>query len=478
MKTIRRNLNKTTKDFIIFCNKAGFKKSITRPEIVEVIEKENLLFPQYITSKTYGAISFERSTFVLPDIDGYMDVPNSFDENTYSYLYGKPTVKRVKKCSAKKAKVVKSSDMVDEYEKKKRAPKQSVNDIKDEPKFNCLPDLIKSRKGKFYAYHRAMGTHSRMVNFIAEFLEYTKNYSKDIMKQVEKINENDWTISIACRCWMKLKDVGYEKTAEGISTYNYIRKALPKLLNPKLNNATPDIKKQKKSVYDHLLEKVDKVTAYIDGVVDTFVTDTTVTFDVREFLFRENIAGKVANMIKANLEKSYGDFMLLAKDEELKEAYNLDNKTAKRYEKFLGKILADIDLYIGGSKAQASKRVKSKTKTKLKVQYKISDEEYGISSVAPEKILGKSKVWLFNTKSRELSYVETTHEDGITIRGTSIIDVDETKSFAIRLRKPLGLINAILAKKQKEIKSELNSIKTKKNKATGRINRYTIILGV
>jgi len=84
---------------------------------------------------------------------------------------------------------------------------------------------------------------------------------------------------------------------------------------------------------------------------------------------------------------------------------------------------------------------------------------------------------LFNTKSRELQFIDTNDVDGIVIKGTTIQNVDKNESFTIRLRKPQPILEAIKAKKKRDITNALNGIKTKRNQATGRINKYTIIMG-
>ena len=488
MKTIKRKINENTKKFLVGAETEGLKGQIDRRQAIEVSEKYKVPYPQYIMSKAYGGISEERGTFLLPDSEGNIEVNDNFDESNYKYLAGTNFTQRTKK--EKKAKTSKKTkapkkvalpEVDNNYKgKTKRRKKIATNDYRDEPIFKgILPERIKGVKGTFFKYHRFTGTHSRMLAFIREFLEEVPMNSKDeILSGINSLQENDWTSAIAARCFLKLKEAGYEKVAEAKEAKKY---AMLHLREYRKIKKTDTDKSEKKSVFVYMKEKANSLASQFDVVIDDWIQFNKTDFDVSKYLIESNAPAKTVTMVKSIIEKSYKhDFDSLANGDELfLEGYNVTKKEGKKYQKFLNKILDDIQLYIDGTKAKASKKTKAKvsSKIKLKVQYKVSDSDYNIASTAPEKILGKNSVWLFNTKSRELQFIESSNVDGIVIKGTTIQDVDEQESFTVRIRKPKPILDAIKSKKKREINTALKAIKTKKNKATGRINKYTIILG-
>lgn len=484
MKTIKRKLNANTIKFIEGCNKSGITKSVDRKTCIEISEKYGVLYPQYIMSTTYGGISEVRGIFLLPDVDGNIEVNDNFDESTYKYLDGATKPKSSAKKSKAKKKVKEDNVAIEELEveeyKGKTKRKKKVNDSIDEPIFTgILPEKIKATKGRFFSYHREKGTHSRMVAFIREFLdEVPMASSAEILNGIGNLLENDWTIAIACRCYMKLKEAGYEKSDEAIEAKKYATKHL---LEYRKTKSTPSNIVDKKSVFEYMKEKARQITSQFDVVIDDFVQFNKKDFDVKKYLDECSAPAKTVSLVRDMIDKSYkADFDALATGDELfLEGYNITAKEGKEYKKFLDKLLDDIQLYIDGTKATSSKKTKAKvsSKIKLKVQYKVSDSDYNIASTSPEKILGKGQCWLFNTKSRELQFIDTNDVDGIVIKGTTIQNVDKNESFTIRLRKPQPILEAIKAKKKRDITNALNGIKTKRNQATGRINKYTIIMG-
>lgn len=113
-----------------------------------------------------------------------------------------------------------------------------------------------------------------------------------------------------------------------------------------------------------------------------------------------------------------------------------------------------------------------------KVQYLKEDSTLKISSIAPSKIIGASKVLLYNTKYRVVSIIEAETSQGFEVKGTTILYFSEKSSKSKKLRKPEDFFKEIKDKGIRAVKSAFESLKTTEYAATGRINKDTIIYGV
>jgi hypothetical protein len=109
-----------------------------------------------------------------------------------------------------------------------------------------------------------------------------------------------------------------------------------------------------------------------------------------------------------------------------------------------------------------------------KLQYKESDDDYGVSSVSPLTVPGSRKVLVFNTKTRKLSVYESDSE--IEVKGTSLKNFDEIKSYGLTIRKPDDILPIIANKTEKMFTKAIDTLKTKRGKVNGRINKDTILL--
>jgi hypothetical protein len=101
--------------------------------------------------------------------------------------------------------------------------------------------------------------------------------------------------------------------------------------------------------------------------------------------------------------------------------------------------------------------------------------ELGIKSVIPEKIIGSSEVWVFNTKYKKLQVYRSVGALGI--KGTSILNYDVATSGSKTLRKP-ELVKGYADMTKRNLAQEFKNLKTKEAAVNGRINEDCVILRV
>lgn len=80
-------------------------------------------------------------------------------------------------------------------------------------------------------------------------------------------------------------------------------------------------------------------------------------------------------------------------------------------------------------------RKKDPAKVVAKVQYQKSDTGLKLTSLNPKDVLGKKKLYIYDTKLRKLKKI-TAIADGFTFKGTTLMNVDLSKSSIKTVRKP------------------------------------------
>ena len=99
-------------------------------------------------------------------------------------------------------------------------------------------------------------------------------------------------------------------------------------------------------------------------------------------------------------------------------------------------------------------------------------------SIPPIKIVGQTRLFTFNTKTRILSEYITQAANGFEISGSTIKNIDTVNSRTVKLRKPEEFLTLVQNKTPKQIDAEWNKLTTKSSVPNGRINVDTILLRV
>lgn len=109
-------------------------------------------------------------------------------------------------------------------------------------------------------------------------------------------------------------------------------------------------------------------------------------------------------MVKAK-RKEFAD-VITTKDEDILEGYsNFKKSELKKIVVMLDGFISDCVELINtrnASKKPRKRKVKTPEQLVSKLNYCKNDEELGISSIAPEKIIACNQLWVYNIKTRKL----------------------------------------------------------------------------
>ena len=262
------------------------------------------------------------------------------------------------------------------------------------------------------------------------------------------------------------------------------------------------------NLYKPTIQEVMKETAFamtqdIEEVVDEWITNPdpaiVKNFDPVKSFRRVGTKANHARIIKTFYEGVYDEMVMLNNmptasqlkrmDEheadmwsQLAEGYeHYDNNQKKAALLLYKKIMDACDIVIAESKSQRKPRkVKEKSaadKVK-KLQYKVSDSDYGIASEPPEKIIGAVACIVFNCKNRKLGIYISTDSDGFAVKGTSLVNYDEANSLQKTLRKPQEQLSTFKKTTKVRATKQFDLLKTTETKLNGRFNKETVILAV
>jgi hypothetical protein len=257
--------------------------------------------------------------------------------------------------------------------------------------------------------------------------------------------------------------------------------SLPDLSKP----VVKEVKKPKKviSIQERLQGKVEDMISAIEGKVDDFVdSNYKMKYDVYNHLLELGCKAAHARKMTPFYIDCYNELVdVYNKDDEyLIEAWShLKPKESKLMMDLYGVIVDDLERIIKNATAQRKPRKKktlSATRLVKTLKYQLEFSDLKLVSINSEKIIGANELWVYNTKYNKLGVYRAVNSNrGLSVKGSTIQHFDKEESVQKTVRKPQEVLNKLT---KGSLKKHLNSMKTKDQQLTGRLNAQTILLGV
>ena len=333
--------------------------------------------------------------------------------------------------------------------------------------------------GYFYDYKTA---HSWAVAWVK------KNFPAKV-KALEAAE--DWTVTTTlgglCKMHMDGAPLGEHRL-------NWMRTELDKAI--KRGHTTIEAKANQQAKLlppsDPIKKKASEFIAEVESVIDSYHSGDTLDVqnyspfnELKKIEAPKSVAERVLKYYKPLFDEVQE--LITKKTPDLVEGYKhlKSLKEKKEFLQLIQRIVDDCVKYIGAATAERVKaprkpREKKKVpaeKLAAKVQFQKDSAEYKVSSMNPTTIIGASEAYLFNTKYRTMTKVVAL-EGGLTIRGTSIINIDESQTKKKALRKPESFLTSIAKTTRLRVAKAFEELTTKDSPGNGRINQDTIILKV
>lgn len=238
------------------------------------------------------------------------------------------------------------------------------------------------------------------------------------------------------------------------------------------------------SVQDRIALKASEVGGEFDGLIDDFILYDKEP-DFSAYLKANEISPQVAKLIPAFYVKTIAELKeaMLGKDKQLVEGYSNFTKVKlrrliKHYES-IEDICAQQAVSAKAAKVRKPRMVKEKPASVVakNVKYLKEFAELGLTSEKPEKLVGCSEAWIYNTKYKKLQVYRAEGDGKMTVKGSTIIGYQVATSGAKTLRKP-EQTKDFIAMTKRTFDTAFKALKTKEAAVNGRINAECIILKV
>lgn len=340
--------------------------------------------------------------------------------------------------------------------------------------------------------HFSNATESR--KFLLAYLKSKPFYSKKEVAAIETLGLDEMPIQAGFVARMFSKEAPLDS-----KTLNWFQGAIKDgviLGLPRLKPAKKtSVKSAEISVADRVAARASNLIGLVEHEIDVFIGSKFVSeFSLAALCGSRNTAPMIARKVADHFANG-----LLAELEEAKKGNDADLKEGYSHFKksqlvklidFVSKIVADANAWAGIQKAMKKpKKVKPGQKQKAKKEVPIeklvakakiqkASKEFGLTSVAVEKIVGATTVWTFNTKYKALAVYHAKENGTLTIKGSTIKGFDESTTKEKRVRKPTEVLPEVLSGGKVTLRNLMASLKTKEVLPKGRLNENIIIVRV
>lgn len=325
----------------------------------------------------------------------------------------------------------------------------------DEPKFDHI-DLTESDIGKAYNWYNYMLSQEESKEYVVEWL--TANRPK-LVKRFNQIQYPILNWGWTCR----LLNQGYNLPD------SYVNRMVDALSV----EITPIERPMEGRVYPR---------KNVIGDLEKIVDENDPSFKMYDYILGQEISRPVALDIKAYYLPLLEEWKLIVdgKDPQLKEGYSQMTLTEKRQRlAFFDRMISDIDRFCDNKlKTRKPRKKKSIDKSKLVTgfQYLKHDSESNFVSIDPMRIFESDMVILYNKKYGTVTRLFASEGKKFEIKGTTIYNVDETKSETKRLGRKKDLLTSLNSEGKRYINNQWKMLKATNAPLQKRGNADTILL--
>lgn len=311
---------------------------------------------------------------------------------------------------------------------------------------------------------------------------FKKNFK--ITNVAEHLKSRASTFGFLCRI---LNNGGTLSTKDSVWFNEEVEKIKQELKTKKPVKVTDEktVKVVVPNIQDRIRERASECIGELEGQLDDLIV-SKFSIDVSPYGLMHTLEIKgvhtkhISDWFKT--KRIEFDDVLHTADAELKEGYsNFSKPQLKKLVAWCDQVILDCGKIAGEAvKSRKPRKRKTKTPEQLVAKVKVLDEhkEFNLKSVPAKDIIGAMQLWVFNTKNRKLGCYHAIDADGLTIKGSSITNFNESKSVQKTLRKPEATLPEILKGGKVYLRSALDNIRAVESGLTGRLNADIILVRV
>ena len=344
-----------------------------------------------------------------------------------------------------------------------------------EPKFSVelsQLDLIKTLS--WYSQNK---DNKDAQKWACDFLK--KKYKLDVSSVIKSQSP---TFGFICRI---ISNGGSLSAKDQIWLENIITKLKDELNAPKKVVVEAQPKIVVPNIQDRIREKASECIGELEGQLDELIISSfsanSAPYAIMHTMEIKGVHTKhISDWFKT--KRIEFDDVLHTDDAEVKEGYsNFSKPQLKKIIAWCDQVILDCGKIAGEAvKSRKPRKRKSKTPEQLVAKIKVMEEhkELKLKSVPAKDIIGAMQLWVFNTKNRKLGCYHAIDADGLSVKGSSIINFNESKSVQKTLRKPEATMPEIVKGGKVYLRNALDDIRAVESGLTGRLNADIILVRV
>lgn len=353
--------------------------------------------------------------------------------------------------------------------------------IGDEPIWDgtveSLPKVL-----NWYSYEKNQDDAKEYILTYAKQTDLSKSDVKLISTSKERVNTS---IAWLCRMLLNSASASTEfKSRIDLELSRLISANKPKQSSPQIDISKKQTVNVQENIKIQLSEYLGEINFQLDSILDCIRKNISPSFSLNDWL-RDN---KVSAIQTKNISNYFKNDVLpelleaqAATCEQLNEAYSfLTPKQLKSYICVIEQFIIDcneqhiIKKQILIHNRTSRKRVSSPLKQVAKLKYLKEYED--LKSVPSTRIVGAKAIILYNPESRVVAYYECDNNHGLSVKGSTLLNYDVTKTMCKILRKPDEILPTILNEARVAARNCLRELKSKNKVASGRVNEKFLIL--
>lgn len=345
----------------------------------------------------------------------------------------------------------------------------------NEPKFSVeLSQLDLMKTLSWYAQNK---DSKDAYKWACDFLK--KKHKLDVSSVIK--NQSP-TFGFVCRI---VSNGGVLSTKDQLWIENTISKIKDDLKKPQKVSKEEQPKVVVPNIQDRIREKASECIGELEGQLDDLINSkfsaNVAPYAVMHTLEIKGVHTKhISDWFKT--KRIEFDDVLHTNDDQVKEGYsNFSKPQLKKVVAWCDQVILDCGKIAGEAvKSRKPRKRKTKTPEQLVAKVKVMEEhkEFKLKSVPAKDIIGAMQLWVFNTKNRKLGCYHAIDADGLSVKGSSIINFNESKSVQKTLRKPEATLPEILKGGKVYLRNALDGIRAVESGLTGRLNADIILVRV
>jgi hypothetical protein len=306
-------------------------------------------------------------------------------------------------------------------------------------------------------------------------------------KNMRKVADNEFINTYGWLARMKLRGLELNES-ENTKFENEVSRLLKALHKPEVVETSSEVVEapNRPNIQDILREKAKDAAGELEAVFDEFVTEGKTKTKTMDLVSKFNVMPQHISLIADIWKRKQTEFADLqeGKDKQLVEGYShLTKIQIRNIVKFIEQVLTDLNAYISVKKASKTPRQRKavpveKIVAKLKYLKTFKDvaAKLDLVSISPVKLHGASECWVYDSAKRKLHhYIADEYSKSFTVKGSTLLGFDTSKSEVKTLRKPAEQLKEIMGSKPAARKyfTEIKAVATTPN---GRFNEAMILL--